>query len=270
MGDDCCNPESLGAVSKWIRDATNGSFILSLKFGRTEFDDRLSGFFKPAWRQVDEACQQLSNATQLRDGFHAVGFSQGGQFLRALVQQCGTLPPVVNLVTLGGQHQGVFGLPNCLAMKSWMCRDARKLIDDFGPYDTFVQEHSTQSNYWHDADDEARYNSRNPWLPKANGHPFDAAQRKRLMSVSRFVMVRFENDTMVQPRASSHFGWYANGSDTQSVPLQQTALYTDPVDALGLRAMDKAGKLVFLDTPGEHLQFTKAWFISTIVDNYLM
>jgi len=54
------------------------------------------------------------------------------------------------------------------------------------------------------------------------------------------------------------------------VPLRETPLYTDPADVLGLRAMDQAGKIVFLDTPGEHLQFTRAWFVATIIDPYLM
>lgn len=31
-------------------------------------------------------------------------------------------------------------------------------------------------------------------------------------------------------------------------------------DRLGLAAMDKAGKLVFLATKGDHLQFTQEWF----------
>jgi len=39
--------------------------------------------------QVAEACETLAADPQLADGFNAVGFSQGGQFLRALVQRCG-------------------------------------------------------------------------------------------------------------------------------------------------------------------------------------
>ena len=33
-----------------------------------------------------------------------------------------------------------------------------------------------------------------------------------------------------------------------------------PQDRLGLAAMEKAGKLVFLATDGNHLQFTEKWF----------
>lgn len=36
-----------------------------------------------------------------------------------------------------------------------------------------------------------------------------------------------------------------------SIPMQ---------DRLGLAAMDKAGKLVFLATDGDHLQFSREWF----------
>lgn len=38
-------------------------------------------------------------------------------------------------------------------------------------------------------------------------------------------------------------------------------LTSTPVqDRLGLAAMDKAGKLVFLATNGDHLQFNREWF----------
>lgn len=49
---------------------------------------------------------------ELRGGFHAVGFSQGGQFMRALVERCDGLN-VHTLVTMGAQHQGVINTPGC-------------------------------------------------------------------------------------------------------------------------------------------------------------
>ncbi len=87
-----------------------------------------------------------------------------------------------------------------------MCRSVRKLIDRLGIYSEFVQHHVTQANYWHDADDEPLFLRKNLWLPVVNGHPFNETQKARLMQLNKFVMVKFENDTMVQPRISSHFG----------------------------------------------------------------
>ena len=63
-------------------------------------------FFKNLFQIVD-ACIQITNDKNLQNGFNAIGFSQGSQFLRALVQRCPEAK-VKNLITLGGQHQGMF------------------------------------------------------------------------------------------------------------------------------------------------------------------
>ena len=43
--------------------------------------------------------------------YNALGFSQGGQFLRGIAQKCPQ--GMKNLITFGGQHQGIYGLPKC-------------------------------------------------------------------------------------------------------------------------------------------------------------
>jgi len=64
--------------------------------------------------QVANVCEELGSLKQLKGGFNMVGFSQGGQFLRAVIQRCGhSLPPVHTLITMGGQHQGVMNTPGC-------------------------------------------------------------------------------------------------------------------------------------------------------------
>jgi palmitoyl-protein thioesterase len=40
-------------------------------------------------------------------------------------------------------------------------------------------------------------------------------------------------------------------------------------DWLGLRAMDEAGKLVFLSVDGDHLQLDPDWFVENIVNGFL-
>ena len=81
--------------------------------------DMVSGFFGNVNDIVARTCQQLREDEKLKDGFNMVGFSQGGQFARAVVQRCGHLGlRVKNLVTMGAQHQGVVDVPGCLAA-SW-------------------------------------------------------------------------------------------------------------------------------------------------------
>jgi hypothetical protein len=45
------------------------------------FQDIENGFFLNANKQVEEVCKQLASDPELKDGYNALGFSQGGQFL---------------------------------------------------------------------------------------------------------------------------------------------------------------------------------------------
>ncbi len=75
-------------------------------------------------------------------------FSQGGQFLRAIAQRCPN-PPMLNLISVGGQHQGVFGFPRCPGDNVTICNYVRKLLD-YGVYEKIVQDHLVQAEYWQD------------------------------------------------------------------------------------------------------------------------
>ncbi|XP_030320297.1 palmitoyl-protein thioesterase 1 [Calypte anna] len=83
------------------------------------------------------------------------------------------------------------------------------------------------------------------------------------MALKNFVMVKFLNDSMVDPPISEWFGFYRSGQAQVTIPLQETSLYKE--DRLGLQEMDKAGKLVFLGVEGDHLRFTEEWFYTTIL-----
>ncbi|VTJ91431.1 Hypothetical predicted protein [Marmota monax] len=77
------------------------------------------------------------------------------------------------------------------------------------------------------------------------------------MALKTFVM-KFLNDSIVDPVASEWFGFYRSGQAKETIPLQETTLYIQ--DCLGLKEMDKAGQLVFLATEGDHLQLSEEWF----------
>jgi len=102
---------------------------------------------------------------QLLNGFNAIGFSQGSQFLRAYVQRCNN-PPVVNLISIGGQHQGVYGLPHCPGSYT-ICEYVRQLID-IGAYVGWIQDFLVQAEYWHDPWDRDGYLKYNIFLPDIN------------------------------------------------------------------------------------------------------
>jgi palmitoyl-protein thioesterase len=229
--------------------------------------DEFNGFFKNINSQVDEVCKIMKADPKLEKGFNAVGFSQGSQFLRAYVQRCND-PPVTNLITLGGQHQGVFGLPNCPGPNETLCEMLREALD-LGVYISFIQSFVVQAEYWQDPFQPAEFMKYNVFLPDINNmRPVkNSTYVKNLQSLQNFVMVQFLQDTMVQPKESSWFSFYKWGQDKVVVPLRQSQLYQE--DWLGLKEMDQDGKLKFLSVNGNHLQFSEAWFVANVIP-YLM
>jgi len=188
--------------------------------------------------------------------------SEGGQFLRAYVQRCNS-PPVLNLISVGGQHQGIFGVPHCVDVNYTLCDVMRNLLN-YGAYIPFIQNTLVQAEYWHTPLDEQEYQTKSVFLADINneGPNKNETYKQNLLSLSKFVMVKFNQDSMVIPRESEWFGWYENGNDKVAIPLQQTALYTE--DWIGLKQLDADGKLVFIQTDGDHLQFTWGWFQTNI------
>ena len=66
--------------------------VVSVNTGATDSPilDWASGFFGDANKEVEHACDMLKDHPDLKasEGINMVGFSQGGQFARAVVQRC--------------------------------------------------------------------------------------------------------------------------------------------------------------------------------------
>jgi len=265
MGDTCCFFFSMGRIKKMVEERVPGIYVRSLMIGNNIIEDEEHGYFGNANEQVEEVCQKLASDPELQDGYHAMGFSQGGQFLRAVAQLCPE-PAMRNLITFGGQHQGVFGLPNC-APEDLLCEEMRRLLN-LGAYIDWIQSSLIQAQYWHDPLHVEDYKDKSIFLADINNEKVvNETYRENLQKLENFVLVKFLQDGMVVPRDSEWFGFYAPGQDTEVLPLQQTQLYIE--DRLGLKAMDEAGKLHFLSVDGDHLQFSDQWFLEEIVDKFI-
>jgi len=266
MGDTCCDPLSMGYIKRVIEKQLPGIHVHSLMIGNNVVEDEINGFLMNINLQIPWAHSEIVNDTKLAQGFNAIGFSQGGQFLRAYVERYND-PPVYNLISIGGQHQGVFGFPRCLGDNYTLCEMMRRMLN-LGAYDSFVQENLVQAEYWQDPLNENEYLKKCVFLPDINNNiQINQTYKNNMMSLDNFVMVQFLNDTMVQPKESEWFGFYVAGQDKEVFTLQDSPLYQE--DWLGLKELDESGKLHFIGTEGNHLQFTEEWFINTIVWPFL-
>lgn len=266
LGDSCCSPLSLGGFMKFIDGQLPGVHIHSLKIGQNMIEEVENGYFMNVNDQVAVACELIRNDTALSGGYNAIGFSQGSQFLRAVAQRCPE-PPMRNLISLGGQHQGIFGFPRCPGENSTLCDYVRRALN-LGAYWEFVQDHLVPAEYWHDPFNRALYKAKSVFLADINNEVTkNETYKENLLKLKSFVLVLFEDDTVVDPRETSWFGYYPDNDDKTIVPLQEQDIYTQ--DWIGLKQLDESGRLFFLKTPGDHLKFSKQWFIDNIINKFL-
>lgn len=266
MGDSCCFPFSLGAVKKSLEELLPGVYVRSVQLGSSLVEDVENGYFMHPDKQVQKVCEMLASDPQLANGYNAIGFSQGAQFLRAIAQRCPS-PQMKNLISLGGQHQGVYGLPNCGSLSHPACNYIRKLLN-YAAYLSWVQHFLTQATYWHDPLNEVKYIDGSTFLADINNEKtINKTYVTNLLKLENLVLVRFDNDSIVQPVDTEWFGFYKPGQDKETQTLQESDIYQK--DRLGLRQMENSGKLHFLASPGNHLQFSWPWFTENIVNVFL-
>ena len=95
-------------------------------------------------------------------------------------------------------------------------------------YTPLTQARVSFSNYWRDPLRLPLYREKSTFLADLNNELVDAHGRpapnrtyaKRLRSLKAFVLVISSDDTIIVPRESSWFGFYAPNSTEQIVPLQ--------------------------------------------------
>lgn len=74
--------DHLDGIKQMIREKVNESVhIKSIRIGESAVEDFESGILVHPNDQIASVCAEISFDDNLKDGFHAIGFSQGAQFL---------------------------------------------------------------------------------------------------------------------------------------------------------------------------------------------
>ncbi|KAG0038975.1 hypothetical protein BGZ82_010178 [Podila clonocystis] len=252
MGDSA-HSKGMVELMQSIKDIAPEVFIHSVSVAESESDDQRAGFFGNVNNQLEIVCRQLKDIKELQSGFNAVGFSQGGQFLRAYVQRCND-PPIHNLVTVGAQHGGVTDIPGCVNADA-SCKLMRSIART-GVY----------SGY--DPKNLQTYLERNIFLPDINNELDikNATYVKHLTTLNALVMFMFSDDITVKPKETAWFGF--QDEDGEVIDLIDQDLYKE--DWLGLKKMDHEGRLIFDILDGQHMQFSLEDFTDMITLPFLL
>jgi palmitoyl-protein thioesterase len=310
MGDSCNSPRSIGYLTQTIKDLLPGIFVHSICTGSTPESDIASTYFGNVNDQVATVCSQLASLPQLHPhGYTALGLSQGGQFLRAVVQRCQhTGPKAKVLVTLGAQHQGVFDVPGCWEPDedldnishssrngpSYWCRAMQELVDK-GAFLPWVRENIVQAQYLKPYNDLEKYRALNPFLPDINNESSSPSSSSSSSSFHQETIKKGRNTT-TGTNANYTKAYYADNlasldklvliqfdQDITVVPRESShfGFYNGqriiPLreselykhDRIGLRRLDEDGRLVMEHYDAGHMHIGMDWFEKMVLLRHL-
>jgi palmitoyl-protein thioesterase len=241
-----------------LANATNpGTYVYYIRLDEDADSDRTATFLGNVSAQIEQVCADISTHKVLSraPGLNALGFSQGGQFLRGLVERCGDRVPIKNLVTFGSQHNGIAKYQLCKD-GDWLCKGYIGLLKA-NTWGTWVQSHLVPSQYFKATNDTTgeptdEYLENSAFLADINNERElkNVSYAKHLAALDNLVMYLFEDDTTVIPKESGWFA-YTNGTDGSVTELRDRTIYKE--DWIGLKALDKKGGLHFKTTEGGHM-----------------
>jgi palmitoyl-protein thioesterase len=237
----------------------------------------------PMDKNVDVFAANIRKDAKLKNGFNCVGFSQGNSLCRGYIQKYND-PPVRNFLSVHGTVSGVAGFPNCdpTGALGPVCKQLEKLVGDLAytklsqgllfqrarlclfsclvlcasssSFATFVLVCTV--DYFRDPMrvGTASYKNMSQLAQWNNeGREYNATYRTNFIKVERFIMIKALKDTMVYPNEGEHWGHFADGSLSKVLTMRETDWYKK--DLFGLQTVDKAGKILFNTTEGNHLRF---------------
>lgn len=258
---DRYDADGLQSVGELAQEVHPGTYVYYIRIDDDGGQDRSATFLGNLTEQVSSVCEALHDNPKLKDSktgevrVDALGFSQGGQFLRGLLQRCDGLS-MRNLVTFGSQHNGIAQIKAC-GTWDFVCKGALALIRG-NAYSEYAQSRVVPAQYYRTVNESTGlasdgYLERSNFLADVNNEREvkNATYNTRLASLENLVMFVFENDTTVIPKES---GWFAevNATSGEVTPLRERKMYTE--DWVGLKKLDRKGGLVFKTTPGDHMQ----------------
>ena len=246
--------EGLQSIGELLNDTIGNTTTYFIRLDEDPSADRTATFWGNVTLQVQKVCDDLASHPILSQApaINALGFSQGGQFLRAYVERCNS-PRVENLVTFGSQHNGISEFQECAA-NDWLCQTWRGVLKS-NAWGSFSQSTLVPAQYYRDPEDLDNYFEYSNFLADINNERKvkNETYKENVKKLRKFAMFMFADDTTVVPKESAFFSEVNTTSETVT-KLQERDLYRE--DWIGLRFLDEERRLDFRIADGGHMQLS--------------
>lgn len=213
--------------------------------------------------QAEAACSSLKSNPHFKGNISVMGLSQGALIARFIIESCEFDGQVKRYISIGGPQMGVGVLPRCTGLLYYLCMPfnfiTRELV-----YSSFVQNNVGPAGYFRDPYDYNGYLQGATFLPDLNNEKNKSfgLVKEKFTLLEKIILVKFDDDTMIIPKETAWFGFYASDGETL-VRMEDMDFYKN--DYIGMKILNEAGKVSFLNFSGDHLQFTYAQ-----IDQYII
>lgn len=255
-----CHIDEKGAAYKAMRDASPYKNPIHC----VEYGALINNVLKPIKYLSKKACRELErleNKFNLKNGFLLFGSSQGNMVSRYIIQSCSVGQYVKGYISSGGPHQGVIRWPHTDFKKY------EKIINEITEdevYDPVIQDTIAPAGYFKSIRRHKQYMERCHFLPYLNNEKdFSQQSKDRMINLKFLVAIKYLQDDVVQPKESEHFGYYADDTETTTISMEETEAYKQ--DLFGLKTLNEAGKITFLESNTEHVCPTYQWCLDNII-----
>jgi palmitoyl-protein thioesterase len=269
IGDSCYNDGFLRLLQRTRDILGNDVYVTCIPTADNQQDDTKNGFFLNWNASVDVFHSKVNHDDRLKDGFHAIGLSQGANLIRGYIAKYND-PTVHTFIALNGVNAGIGAVPYCRQEPHGVTMEhqgiSHSLCDllqeqaSWSAYNCFAQHHSFPANYWRDprivAAERYQIYSQLAWFNQ-EGYDLRDDFKRNWNKTQKFVWVLAEDDDLVWPREGEWWG-APDPRDPFNKVLEhnETRWYRD--DLFGLRSAEEAGKNYYESFPGDHLKFSRA------------
>ncbi|CAL5978332.1 Palmitoyl-protein_thioesterase [Hexamita inflata] len=243
--------ESMNTMVAYLKEVIPDLYINNCEVGNG-YNDSL---FLDIYSSVRDLTSCIVNDPNLRDGFIAVGLSQGGYLLRSYIEnRTPDMPAVLRFITMSSPLAGYYcGVTQVCGELPVFPHFINSLIDDL-EYTDFIQNLVAGAGYWRNPYQLQQYLAYGPHLAHMDNQiDFKQSRLSNFIQPDKFILFGSENDGIIVPWQSAWFGFYENGDDKKVLPMEERDVYLN--DLFGLKQLNEQGRIFRIRSGIGHHQY---------------